>query len=847
MTEIEYVIANFAERFAAFREKRIVLHGSRNYAEAIIKNFGNTFQFVGIMSLDKIDEEYFHGLKVIEEEALSASDVNLIILTERVKYAVEAFRSIRRVCKKNDIAIYNMYGVDEFRVHHEAENTVRLTLEKAKTLCNSYDMIAFEVIDTLFYSPHISNMSVRVLFYELIAFLREQEKTIRFSLRKSFPADIQIDALKKFGLLLNGQELIYREGEDLSFRKLRTSNPTKKILYFGAGLANEFILPRCYGIDTCRFIGINDFHDVISATGTPEKKFLFTPDFKTKVEKKILVNDYISFDIFDTLLIRKTLYPRDVFLLAEKKAIMAGYDVQGFASARERAEEDQPYCDFDQIYAWLGDHFGWQDEMIQRMQEIEFETERSVLAPREEVVDLLNFAKMAGKHIILTSDMYFPESYLIRVLADNGVSEYEQILVSCRAKKSKHSGLYRELLNACNHSNRILHIGDNPETDGIDCKACGIDSIILPSALEMARERGWKDSICSAYSFTERCLLGLIISQIFRDPFQNQFFSGDSVESESWRFGYSVIGPLTVGYLLWLINKLNNHSFDGVLFLARDGWLSYQIYRCFQEQFQWPRSIYYYASRHAAFLCYADAEKRTDQIIENAIADGLSVTDLLHVVYQISGDKLCPRIENEDASEYIERHMEPICKNAYLAREGYLRYSVDQGMSFGQTYAVVDYFASGTIQRNLSYFLPFNFKGFYLGKYSSVSSTDDEIEYFLQKKDSKLLQHYLELEAFLSSSEPSLNKISVQGKPVFNEELRTKQDLQKLEIVLSAAESYGKEFFSLFYQEGCEVSPDVIENVYVAEEHSAIQLAVFNDLFKSAIRKSEVTDNNEHS
>ena len=39
MTELEYVIAGFSDRFAAFYDKRIVLHGSRNYAEAIIDNF----------------------------------------------------------------------------------------------------------------------------------------------------------------------------------------------------------------------------------------------------------------------------------------------------------------------------------------------------------------------------------------------------------------------------------------------------------------------------------------------------------------------------------------------------------------------------------------------------------------------------------------------------------------------------------------------------------------------------------------------------------------------------------------------------------------------------------------
>ena len=51
MTELEYVIAGFSDRFASFHDKRIVLHGSRNYAEAIIENFADSFNFVGILSL----------------------------------------------------------------------------------------------------------------------------------------------------------------------------------------------------------------------------------------------------------------------------------------------------------------------------------------------------------------------------------------------------------------------------------------------------------------------------------------------------------------------------------------------------------------------------------------------------------------------------------------------------------------------------------------------------------------------------------------------------------------------------------------------------------------------------
>ena len=106
MTEVEYVIANFAEKFAAFQDKRVVLHGSRNYAEAIIENFADSFNFVGILSLDPIEGDYFHGVKVLSEADLPVLNIDVIILTERVKYAVAAFSSIRRVCRMNKISIY---------------------------------------------------------------------------------------------------------------------------------------------------------------------------------------------------------------------------------------------------------------------------------------------------------------------------------------------------------------------------------------------------------------------------------------------------------------------------------------------------------------------------------------------------------------------------------------------------------------------------------------------------------------------------------------------------------------------------------------------------------------------
>ena len=106
MTEVSYVLAGFAGKFADFKGKKLLLHGSREYARAIIESFDSVFHFAGVMSFDPIEGEAFCGVPVYQKEDLPALAPDLIILTERVKYAEAAYRSLRRSCKRAGIAIF---------------------------------------------------------------------------------------------------------------------------------------------------------------------------------------------------------------------------------------------------------------------------------------------------------------------------------------------------------------------------------------------------------------------------------------------------------------------------------------------------------------------------------------------------------------------------------------------------------------------------------------------------------------------------------------------------------------------------------------------------------------------
>ena len=839
MTEIEYVLNNFDKHFSPHRGKRIVLHGSRGYAEAIIDRFQDEYSFAGVMSMDPLEGGKWHGLPVLKEEDLRNGAVDMVILTERVKYEEAAFRAIRRQCKKNRIDIYNMYGLDEVSVHFRADTSGLLDPEKTLRCCEAYDIVAFEVMDTLFPTPEGLTMMVpRSMFADLIRNLRSQGKGLRFSLRKSFPEEEQIRGLRDSGLLASDGELIRREGEDLSFRSLAESAPEKKILYIGSGLVNEFILPQCYGIDCIFFVEQNAlaFDCLLPNIDQPERT-AFTPGQKESIEKQIRSHRLISFDIFDTLLLRKTLYPRDVYSLTEREAAAAGYEVPGFAAARARTEDSVPCCTLDQVYSGLAELYGWDLRTREAVMAIELKIERDVLTPRRPLADLFEYALGQGKRVVLTSDMYLPEPVLRSILEEKGIRGFERIFVSCDCKQAKQNGLFSKLLELCPQPGEVLHIGDNPAVDGSAAEAAGIDSIVVPSSLALAVRAGWGKAVEAARTLAERSLLGLAFAKLFADPFQNPNVWELSVPERMKHMGDSIIGPLMVGHTCFLISKLREEDFEAVLFLARDGWLPIKLYDSIRERLSLPRSVYYYANRRSAFLCCADSELDADRTYEISRAYGLSTSELLERVFMIPGDALLPRSSEELNTDYIRKHGSMIHEKAEGARRGYLLYSEKQGMLPGRAYAVVDFVAGGTIQQYLSQVLPYRFRGLYYGTHSPKKVAKAPIEYYLKGNNPALLRGFVSLENIFSAPEPSLHCMDESGTPVFQAELRGESLLSEIQAAWDEALPFAQEFFELFYRDGDAIDPALIEEMFAADSYLGIDIPAYDDWFQTELKK----------
>ncbi len=204
----------------------------------------------------------------------------------------------------------------------------------------------------------------------------------------------------------------------------------------------------------------------------------------SNIISKVKKYDYVSFDIFDTLLKRKVSHPSDVFALVgerykntefKNKRIMAEKVARKHVSGEEVTLED--------IYKELGDEY-------EDYKRYELQTEIELLSANPPLYEVYQYCREQGKHIIITSDMYLPESFLNKILHKNGI-EYERCFVSSEYGVQKITGnLFRKELEVLHISpSEIIHIGDSIRADAIGAWRAGIKFVLIPKASRISAMR----------------------------------------------------------------------------------------------------------------------------------------------------------------------------------------------------------------------------------------------------------------------------------------------------------------------------------------------------------------------
>ena len=124
---------------------------------------------------------------------------------------------------------------------------------------------------------------------------------------------------------------------------------------------------------------------------------------RNDLEVKCEEAEIISFDIFDTLIARNILYPKDIFSIVEMK--IDKEDLNGMAFADIRIEAEQSLLaeglnpNIYEIYDEMQKVCGFSHRQKERILNLEIETEFAFIVPRKRVLDFYNEIRKEKRYI----------------------------------------------------------------------------------------------------------------------------------------------------------------------------------------------------------------------------------------------------------------------------------------------------------------------------------------------------------------------------------------------------------------------------------------------------------------
>lgn len=495
-------------------------------------------------------------------------------------------------------------------------------------------------------------------------------------------------------------------------------------------------------------------------------KFSIVKKFKPKkinIYEEIKKHEIISFDIFDTLLIRPYAKPTDLFLHIEKL-----YNIEGFHKNRIMAEKSArgKYIDFEDVT--LNQIYEEINEKYKRFKEIEIELEDRILTIHKENKKLYDYALSIGKKIIIVSDMYLPKKVIEKILTKNNYTNYYKLYLSSDLMLTKASGnLYKYIIDDLNVApSSIMHIGDNENSDFNNPKLYGIDSIFIEKIIDKFLQnniKAWKLLNENKNNIGISIMLGLSAFSIFNNNDKNK--NDNNEENNYWRnFGFVYGGPAVFGYMNWLKKQVIKDNINEILFVARDGYSLKKVFDIIK-----PESVkthYIYAPRIIYYLITLDFSMIKYFHLDDAIKSVLEYYKDKDEYLQKKTPKTTSAIEGY---KFILSNIEIYKK---LAKQEYQKYKeyIEKFNIGKNNIGIVD---TGSLfktsQKIISLFLEKeNITGYYwvLFKNKMYQSNQYIAKSFQKEKNSKILDWNL-TEFLITSPEPPIKNIS-DSKPVYS-------------------------------------------------------------------------------
>lgn len=291
----------------------------------------------------------------------------------------------------------------------------------------------------------------------------------------------------------------------------------------------------------------------------------------------------VSFDVFETLITRRTGSPEAEFLFIGRRMRELSLIQSSAASfartryvceKRARANKQGLEITLREIYEEITCFLGL-DVNLDAMIQVELDIERETIDAVPAMIGVVNQARERFGRAIFISDMYLPQAFLEGRLRELGLFQQgDRLYLSSTEGVQKGDGrlfevvLEREQLKP----GELLHIGNSPAYDIAPAKRLGIGHYFFDQGNPHPSE-----AVLNRFTDSSDGVTALLAGAARRARLAGLHLKGD--ERTIWETGASVTGPLVWMYAQWVVARAEQKGIGQLYFLARD---AYPVYLAVQ-------------------------------------------------------------------------------------------------------------------------------------------------------------------------------------------------------------------------------------------------------------------------
>lgn len=348
-----------------------------------------------------------------------------------------------------------------------------------------------------------------------------------------------------------------------------------------------------------------------------------------EIKQKIQKAKIISFDIFDTLIIRDFLFPIDVFKYIEIEHNIPDFQKKRiYAEAKARSEDFQKNeITYKEIYKNI--------ENVNEQLELDIEYQTCIV--NHEVKKLYDYALAEGKMIIAISDMYLDEKSINSFLDKNGFINFDKIYISSLLNMRKSSGnLYQYVIQDLDiNPQELVHIGDNFKSDYLQANKNKINGIYYKSFRDQCacKSNNYILDKLIRHNSPQASLLAGLYSNAYSETNKQNYW---------YQFGFEYGGIILFNFVNYIYNYCKDNHISRLYFMARDGKIIKDVFDMLYGNDKDIETYYMFASRR---LFFVSAIKELDENTLISLIESSQGISYLEIIKRLGFDWLIQMAE----------------------------------------------------------------------------------------------------------------------------------------------------------------------------------------------------------